>query len=71
LPLKSTTSTSVTFPLALSLTNRDAEALQLGQGALSLHERIYGPNHLWTKDSARVTADALDALGRAAEASHP
>jgi hypothetical protein len=27
-----------------------------------------GPQHPWTKDSARVTADALDALGRADEA---
>jgi hypothetical protein len=26
------------------------------------------PSHLWTKDSARVTADALDALGRTEEA---
>ena len=27
-----------------------------------------GPNHAWTKDSARVTADALHALGRSEEA---
>jgi hypothetical protein len=27
-----------------------------------------GLNHRWTKDSARVTADALDALGRTEEA---
>ena len=27
-----------------------------------------GLNHPWTKDSARVTADALDALGRHEEA---
>lgn len=32
------------------------------------HERINGPNHIWIKDSARVTADALDALGRGEEA---
>jgi len=27
-----------------------------------------GDNHSWTKDSARITADALAALGRADEA---
>ena len=27
-----------------------------------------GRDHDWTKDSARVTADALDALGRTEEA---
>jgi hypothetical protein len=36
--------------------------------ALATHERLNGPNHTWTKDSARITADALDALGRADEA---
>ena len=33
-----------------------------------IHERASGPNHPWTRDSAAVTADALDALGRADEA---
>jgi hypothetical protein len=28
----------------------------------------FAPDFLWTKDSARVTADALDALDRHAEA---
>ena len=28
----------------------------------------FGLDHAWTKDSARVTADALDALGRTEEA---
>jgi hypothetical protein len=36
--------------------------------AVAAHERDSGPNHPWTKDSARVTADALDALGCADEA---
>jgi hypothetical protein len=36
----------------------------LGSAAL----RVLGRDHAWTKDSARVTADALDALGRAEEA---
>jgi hypothetical protein len=30
--------------------------------------RVNGPLHPWTKDSARVTADALHALGRTEEA---
>jgi hypothetical protein len=45
-----------------------AQALGLGQTALVAHEKALGPNHAWSKDSARVTADALDALGRADEA---
>jgi len=32
------------------------------------HKAASGLNHPWTKDSARVTANALDALGRAEEA---
>ncbi|HTV31506.1 MAG TPA: hypothetical protein VME69_00085 [Methylocella sp.] len=32
------------------------------------HEKVLGPEHAWTKASASVTADALAALGRAAEA---
>jgi tetratricopeptide (TPR) repeat protein len=52
----------------LLITDRPAEALQLAQASLAVHERVNGPNHPWTKDSAGVTADALAALGRAAEA---
>ena len=33
-----------------------------------LQPLVLGRDHAWTKDSARVTADALDALGRAEEA---
>jgi hypothetical protein len=32
------------------------------------HEKLLARDHAWTKDSARVTADALDALGRTEEA---
>jgi hypothetical protein len=46
-------------------TARAAEALPLAQTALATHETA---NHPSTKDSARVTADALAALGRADEA---
>ncbi len=46
-------------------TGRAAEALPLAQAALATHEAA---SHAYTKDSARVAADALDALGRAAEA---
>ena len=45
-----------------------AEALRCGEAALSAHEKTLGENHPWTKDSARVVADALAALGRAEEA---
>jgi hypothetical protein len=49
----------------LVMTQRAAEALTIAQAALATHE---GLNHAWTKDSARVTADALHALGRTEEA---
>jgi hypothetical protein len=41
--------------------DRPSEALALSDAALAVHDA-------WTKDSARVTADALDALGRTEEA---
>jgi hypothetical protein len=44
------------------------EALSLGDTALAAHHKVLGRDHTWTKDSARVTADALDALGRMEEA---
>jgi hypothetical protein len=44
------------------------DALSLGEIALAAHEKELGPDHSWTKDSARVTADALTALGRNEEA---
>jgi hypothetical protein len=49
-------------------TGRSAEALSLAQAALAIHEATSGPNHPWTKDSARVVADALAALDRGDEA---
>jgi hypothetical protein len=45
-----------------------AEGLTFGEIALAGHEKVLGKNHRWTKDSARTTADALAALGRADEA---
>jgi hypothetical protein len=42
--------------------------LTLGRTAFAAHESALGPEHAWTKDSARVTADALVALGHADEA---
>jgi hypothetical protein len=44
------------------------EAHALGETALAAHDKVLGQDHPWTKDSARVTADALDALGRTEEA---
>lgn len=52
----------------LLILNYPKKALALGEAALSTHEKTCGPNHSWTIDSARVTADALDALGRTAKA---
>jgi hypothetical protein len=43
-------------------------SLALGQTALAAHDKALGRDHAWTKDSARVTANALDALGRTEEA---
>jgi tetratricopeptide (TPR) repeat protein len=52
----------------LVATGCPAEALGLGQAALAAHESALGPDNAWTRDSVRVTADALDALARADEA---
>ena len=34
------------------------EALALGDTALAAHDKLLGRHHAWTKESARVTADA-------------
>lgn len=46
-------------------TGRATEVLTIAQAALAIHEAASGLNHPWTKNSARVTADAL---GRTEEA---
>jgi tetratricopeptide (TPR) repeat protein len=55
------------FARLLLDTGRSTEALALAEAALAIHATST-PDHPWTKDSARVTADALDALGRTEEA---
>ena len=50
------------------MSGQPTEALALGETALAAHDKALGRDHPWTKDSARVTADALDALGRTEEA---
>ena len=50
------------------MSGHPTEALAASETALIAHDKVLGRDHLWTKDSARVTADALDALGRAEEA---
>ena len=45
-----------------------SEALTFCETALAAHENVLGQDHPWTKVSATITADALDALGRADEA---
>ncbi|WP_052402549.1 tetratricopeptide repeat protein [Muricoccus aerilatus] len=53
----------------LLLAAGDLEAAQVeGNAALAIHEKALGSQHLWTVDSARVTVDALAALGRTDEA---
>jgi tetratricopeptide (TPR) repeat protein len=54
--------------VALLKTGAAHRALPLAETALAGHEKILGPGHPWTKNSARVTADALEALGRGGEA---
>ena len=44
------------------------EVLVAAECALVTHQATGGPHHPWTKDAARITADALAALGRADEA---
>ena len=48
-------------------TGQAADAYAAAATALAIHAAAIGPHHSWT-NSARVTADALDALGRADEA---
>lgn len=45
-----------------------ARGVALGEAALATHEQALGPAHAWTLDTARITARALDALGRDAAA---
>jgi Tetratricopeptide repeat len=52
----------------LLLCSLPGDALALAQTALAAHDKLLGRDHAWTKRSARVTADALDALGRTEEA---
>jgi hypothetical protein len=47
---------------------KPSQALAFGEAALLAHENALGPNHPWTKDSARTVIEALTALGRDIEA---
>jgi tetratricopeptide (TPR) repeat protein len=44
------------------------EAFDLGSTALESHIKMFGLGHPWTKDAARIVADALHALKRPREA---
>jgi hypothetical protein len=48
----------------LLMIGRPSEALTHAQAALTTLEKSFGPDHAWMVDAVRVTADALDALGR-------
>jgi tetratricopeptide (TPR) repeat protein len=52
----------------LLMSAQPTETLALGETALTAHDKVLGRDHAWTQDSARVTAEALDALGRIEEA---
>ena len=57
------------YDLARLLLIRQRErSAGFAETALAAHDKVLGPNRPWTKDGARVTADALDGLGRAEEA---
>jgi TolB-like protein/class 3 adenylate cyclase/Flp pilus assembly protein TadD len=50
----------------LLLIGAPTEALVLGETALAAHDEALGRDHTWTKNSARVTADALGRIEAAA-----
>ena len=50
------------------LTGAPTEALALSETAFAANDKVLGRSHAWTKDHARVIADALDALGRTEDA---
>jgi tetratricopeptide (TPR) repeat protein len=45
-----------------------SNALAMGEIAVAAHDKVLGRDHAETRNSARVTADAFDALGRVEEA---
>jgi hypothetical protein len=63
-----TNRTRSNFAGLLLAAGAQTEAFALGEKALANHDKAFRRDHSWTKDSARVTADALDALGRTEEA---
>jgi tetratricopeptide (TPR) repeat protein len=65
---RNTNRTRCNLARALVASGCPTEALGLGQAALAAHDSALGADHAWTRDSARVTAAALDALGRADDA---
>jgi hypothetical protein len=56
------------FARLLLASGESTEALTISEAALAAHEKTLGENHPWTRDSARATADALDAINRADQA---
>jgi hypothetical protein len=56
------------FAILLLASGNTSEAAALGEAALAAHHAALGLAHPWTRDSARITADALAALGRTGEA---
>jgi tetratricopeptide (TPR) repeat protein len=64
----STQRTKSRYARLLLIMDRPAEAFSLGDTALLIHDHFKGLQHDWTRYSCSVTADALDALGRADEA---
>jgi tetratricopeptide (TPR) repeat protein len=46
----------------------ETAAVALAEAALAAHDATFGASHPWTKDTVRIAAAALAALGRSAEA---
>jgi NB-ARC domain len=63
-----TNRTRCTLARLLLLIGWPKEAIVLSQIALAAHDKTLGRDHAWTKDSAYVTVDALDAWGLTGEA---
>jgi tetratricopeptide (TPR) repeat protein len=52
----------------LLMSHQPSQARALSEAALTAHDKVLGRDHASTKNSARVTADALEALGRTEDA---
>ena len=59
------------LPQALVATGNLAEALDLAQTAFAGHKAAFGEEHSWTRESAQVVADVLDAINCSGSSDKP